>query len=238
MKIQSKALDHTLEEYDFDNISPKSFFNERSQESICADDNRVKVTDTSFLPFKAICKLYMKAANGRNLVGTGWLSHKNKLFTAGHNLFDPEVGGWMTSIIVVPGLNGRKEPFGRYNAIDICTTDEWLQSQSKDYDLGAIKLSDDVSHDDFLEPTLSDANFGMVSGYPLDRDQALFQYQMTNPLRKVGRRFFYYIDTFGGMSGSPVLSNGSNAIAVHNFGGCENSASDLTRDFVEHVNNW
>ena len=225
-------------DYDFENIVPTYHVLEQDQESICSGDDRIKVTSTTSLPFKAICKLYMKTADGRNLPGTGWLSHGNKLYTAGHCVYCHERGGWMTSIIVVPGQSGFSKPYRSYTATELLTTRGWRDENSRRYDMGAIKLASDVNHSDFLVPTLSDTDTVTVCGYPGDRDAGKFQYKMHDTVRKEGGRFFYNIDTFGGQSGSPLLRSSSISMGIHNYGGCENSGSDLYPKFIEFVNNW
>lgn len=224
--------------YDFDNITPKFFILAQDQESVCSGDDRRKVTSTTALPYKAICKLYMKAANGRNFIGSGWLTHSNKLYTAGHCVYDHDEGGWMESIIVVPGKAGSAEPFGRYTSESLIATTAWINDRSRRFDMGAIKLSSNVSHSDFLVPTLSDADAATVCGYPADRDTGIFQYKMRDSIDKTNGRFFYQIDTFGGQSGGPVLQNNRKAIGIHNYGGCDNSASDLYPEFVDAINEW
>ncbi len=233
-----KLIKADSEKYDFENITPKYFILNQDQESICGTDNRTKVTGTMALPFKAICKLYMKSATGKNYIGTGWLSHSNKLYTAGHCIYDHDEGGWMQNIIVVPGKSGSNEPFGRFTAAELITTNGWINNRSHRLDMGAIKLSSNIPHSDFLIPTLSDSNTATVCGYPGDRDTGIFQYRMRDSIRKHQERFFYQIDTFGGMSGGPLLENNAKAIGIHNYGGCDNSASDLYKEFVEGVNSW
>lgn len=92
-KLVTQALLGNPVDYDFNNITPKYFILGLNQEAICGGDDRVKVTDTSVMPYKAICKLYMRSASGKNYVGTGWLTHSNKLYTAGHCVYDHEEGG-------------------------------------------------------------------------------------------------------------------------------------------------
>ena len=225
-------------DYDFENIVPTYHILEQDQESVCAYDNRIKVTSTNALPFKAICKLHMKAEDGTNLIGTGWLTHGNKLYTAGHCVYSHRHGGWMTNIIVVPGKSGFSEPYGRYTATELLTTRGWYDEESRRYDMGAIKLAASVDHSDFLVPTLSDVDVVTICGYPADRDASQFQYKMQDTVKNEQGRFFYNIDTFGGQSGSPLLRNSNVSIGIHNYGGCENSGSDLYEDFIEFVENW
>ena len=111
--------------YDFDNITPTYSFEDQTQETVCGGDSRTKVIATTTMPYKAICKLFIKAKSGHNLIGTGWLSHTNKLYTAGHCVYNQRFGGWMESIVVVPGLTGTVEPYGRYTATDMLAP-QWL----------------------------------------------------------------------------------------------------------------
>jgi glutamyl endopeptidase len=225
-------------DYDFSNITPKYFVSELRQEAVCGPDERIKVTDTSVMPYKAICKLYMRSTSGKNYVGTGWLTHSNKLYTAGHCVYDHDEGGWMSSIIVVPAKSGNSEPFGRYTASSMRATNGWINNKSQRYDMGAIKLASSVSHGDNISPSLADANSATICGYPADRDTGIFQYKMLGSVTKRDDRFFYQIDTFGGQSGCPVLENNNRAIGIHNYGGCDNSGSDLYQQFVDDINKW
>lgn len=239
MDLIEEAPQGDIEDYDFDNITPKYYFDEETtMETVCGTDNRIKQIDTSAMPYKAICKLYLKAANGGNFVGTGFLTHRNKLYTAGHCVYDHKSGGWMKSIIVVPAKSGPKEPFGRYKAAKMYATKEWVNNASTRYDMGAIKLTKDVKHSDVISVTTTDANEASVCGYPGDRDTGIFQYRMRDMVTKKNGRFYYQIDTFGGQSGAPLLTNAHTAIGIHNYGGCDNKASDLTNAFIDKIDTW
>jgi glutamyl endopeptidase len=236
----AKAVPDT-KEYEENEIIPRSFLSDPGTvtiESICSIDNRTKVTATSVMPYKAICKLYMKSPSGKNFVGTGWLTHQNKLYTAGHCVYDHKVGAWMSSIIVVPGKAGFTEPYGRYQAIELCTTRGWIQNTSERYDMGAIKLGSNVSHNDVFHPVLSDPSMGEVCGYPADRETGIFQFKMSDTLTKKGGQFEYLLDTYGGQSGAPLLKDRITAVGIHNYGGCPNKASDLYEEFIGAINKW
>jgi len=228
-------------ESNFDEITPRYFLTDPdavTAESVCGIDNRVKVTATTILPYKAICKLYMGSPTGKSYIGSGWLTDKKKLYTAAHCVFDLDAGDWMESIIVVPGKSGLAEPYGQYHASELAATRGWIEQGSARYDMGAIKFSGDVNHSDFLTPELADPNFGEVCGYPADRDTGVFQYKMSDTLTKNGGQFQYLVDTFGGQSGCPLLRDRTRAVGIHNYGGCPNSSSDLYQEFIDSINNW
>ncbi len=206
-------------------------------ESVCEIDQRVKVLATNQLPYKAICKLYMKASNGKTYVGSGWLIDGDKLITAGHCVYSSKKG-WKESIIVIPGKVGLSEPYGRYEAEELMTTKGWFSKGSTRFDMGAIKLKKSVSHSEFISPEVMDSSYGEICGYPADRDGGIFQFRMSDNLTKREGRFYYQADTFGGQSGSPLLKDRSTAIGIHNYGGCPNKASDLYSQFIDGVKNW
>lgn len=234
-----------IKKFDFSNITHKFYLLDdndkilpQGKKSVCNTDERVKVQSATSLPYKAICKLYMRSSTGKNFVGSGWLTHSNKVYTAGHCVYDHDEGGWMDSIIVVPGKSGTSEPYGRYTAARLRTTNGWINDKSSRYDMGAILLVSPVSHSDFLSPTLTDSDVGTVCGYPNDRDGGDYQYRMLDTVGNRAGRFYYQIDTAGGQSGSPLLKNNSTAMGIHNYGGCDNKASDLYQGFIDDVNNW
>ena len=212
--------------------------NPMSFETVCGVDSRVKVTATTMMPHMAICKLYMKSPSGLNYIGTGWLTHGNKLYTAGHCVYDRDAGDWMTSIEVVPGQSGPYEPYGRFRAVEVAATRGWVDTGAPRWDMGAIKLGAPVAHGSFLEPVLTDPATGGVCGYPADRELGMFQFQMIDTLTKQGGQFRYLLDTYGGQSGSPVLRDRTRAVGIHNYGGCPNSASDLYPEFIRDVDRW
>jgi len=212
--------------------------NELTAESLCGMDERQKVVSTNQLPYIAICKLYMKASNGRTYVGSGWLVSGDKLYTAGHCVFGHNTGGWKESIIVIPAKSGMSEPYGRYKAISVAATKGWIDNKSTRYDMGAIKLDKPVTFNEFITPSIEDSNYGEICGYPGDRDNGLFQYRMTDNLVKKSGRFYYDADTFGGQSGGALLKNRAVAIGIHNYGGCPNKSSDLYESFINEVANW
>lgn len=240
-KLVFHKINENVDEINESEITQKNWFeteNKLTAESLCGIDERRKVVATNQLPYIAICKLYMKASNGRTYVGSGWLVSGDKLYTAGHCVFSHSAGGWKESIIVIPAKSGLSEPYGRFEAISLAATEGWLDNKSTRYDMGAIKLNKPVPFEQFLKPSITDANYGNICGYPADRDNGLFQYEKDDPLEKVLGRFKYYADTFGGQSGCPLLKNRTEAIGIHNYGGCPNNSSDLYESFINEVANW
>jgi len=251
MSTNTKELvSHTItgdtREYDFQSIIPKpwaklnvhntSVPDEETRETVCGIDERVKVMNTRVMPNQAICKLYMRTTTSKNYVGSGFLTHDDKVVTAGHCVYDHDEGGWMDSIIVVPAKNGVSTPYGQYNAVRIAAVRAWTDSRSVRYDMGVIKLNAKVTHSGRISMNLANSDRVTVCGYPADRDLGIFQYRMEDIIEKTNDgRLYYHIDTYGGQSGCPVLKNSNTSIAIHNYGGCPNKASDFYQQFIDEV---
>jgi len=80
-----------------------------------------EVVNTSAFPYSAIVSVRATYANGKVSLGTGALVGKNDVLTATHVVYQPDNGGYATSIEVFPGAdyNGTRQvmessPFGSY----------------------------------------------------------------------------------------------------------------------------
>src|SRR5687767_8514039 len=75
-------------------------------------DDRTKITDTTQPFYKWICKLYMypnsSSSDQKRRLGTGTFVAPNVILTAAHNVYNNDLGGWASTIDVVPALNGQQ----------------------------------------------------------------------------------------------------------------------------------
>ena len=72
-------------------------------------DERVRVRAESY-PWASICHLVIRRTDGKLDAGTGWISGRETVLTAGHNIFHP-IEGWVDRMKVLPGRNGRAEAY-------------------------------------------------------------------------------------------------------------------------------
>jgi V8-like Glu-specific endopeptidase len=219
-------------------------------EAIVGTDDRVRVPNAGNFPWRAICALRITSRSGQQYVGTGWLISRRTVATAGHCVFMHDDGGWAQEITVIPGLNGSRQPFGRYAARRFRTVDGWIQRQAAGSDYGVIQLEDPVPAEvgffafaalDDMTMKGIDAN---ISGYPADRDGASIQYYHARKLVKATEaKLFYDIDTFGGQSGSPIWldlgSRGRVAVGVHTTGSSRgNSGTRINSEVFASLRGW
>ena len=219
-------------------------------EVVIATDDRVPVANVASYPWRSICALRITSRSGQHYVGTGWLIGRRTVATAGHCVFLHDDGGWAREIVVIPGLQGARQPFGRYRATRFRSVDGWIQEQATGSDYGAIQLEDPVpaavgyfafgALDDQTSKGV-DAN---ISGYPSDRGSASVQYYHARKIVKAtASKLFYDIDTFGGQSGSPIWLDlgprGRVAIGIHTTGSSRgNSGTRIGRGVFDNLRQW
>lgn len=182
---------------------------QKSSRKIIGSDDRTQVTNTRQFPYTAVLQLKIKFPNSSDIyVGTGWMYGPGVAMTAGHCVYDKELGGWAERIEVYPARNGNEKPFGYYCPINLSTDKKYIESQDPDFDWGLMVFEANIG--DFLGYFGADANtedlfsrFLTLTGYPSEKNYQLWT--MEGPVSKNGSLTFeYLIDTTGGQSGSPV----------------------------------
>jgi glutamyl endopeptidase len=220
------------------------------QEVVLGVDNRIRVQNTTLFPWRAICALRIRARNGQNFIGTGWLVSPRTVITAGHCVFLHDAGGWAQSITVIPGMNGAARPFGSHTGTALRSVTGWTQGRNREFDYGAIILPPGnrpgaqtgafgfAARDDaFLRAAALN-----LSGYPGDKGGSTQWFHAQRAKSVASRVITYEIDTAGGQSGSPVwvLQNGQRtAVGIHTNGSTAgNSATRIVAPVFNNIQNW
>ncbi|MER0203891.1 MAG: protease [Nitrosomonas sp.] len=226
--------------------------------SIIGDDERVVVQNTTLFPARAIVQILFTAAeSGNKYLCTGTLISADTVLTAGHCIHSGTVDGkWYTDFTIYPGRNSGAQPFGSCTGKKLYALNGWVNAgsstEARQYDLGAIKLDCDVGQRTgwLMVRALGDDEMGLpttVQGYPADKTPAGRQYMSTDKIRNIQNlNVFYQNDTYGGMSGSPVLATGKNEIfAIHTSGlhngepwGTNNGSTRITQERLQAIMQW
>src|SRR5207237_139595 len=119
-------------------------FSDGEPEVIIGTDDRVQITSTTAFPWRAVCSLRIRAADGTSWLGTGWLASQRVVVTAGHCVYMRKHGGWAKSITVIPGRNGAEAPFGQAVATQFGSVVGWTRDDVREYDYGVILLPEDA----------------------------------------------------------------------------------------------
>jgi V8-like Glu-specific endopeptidase len=199
-----------------------------SPETVCGRDDRVKMSNTTSAPYKFICKLLIKAADGLNYIGTGFFIGPRCIITSGHCVHSS--AGWAREIRVIPGMNGGNAPFGSETSSHLYSVTGWVKNKNSDYDHGAIILPNNNLYNRVRGYFGYRQENGLPllnnSGYPGDKNPTTEQwYNAGRATRKTEFKFEYMIDTAGGQSGSPTWLKSGNStyvVGVHGYGGCPN----------------
>lgn len=194
-------------------------------ENTIGDDDRAPIADTTAIPWRSICRLDVRYADGRTALGTAWFVGPCALATAAHNLLHPKAGA-AVEISAWPAYDG----VVRYNAPAIeqlVYPSEWKRPFPPEHDYGVILLKDPrLGHQLgwFGTAGYDTPPAGLpaqVCGY--SRDTSLpTQYYNGGRVSNWSDAFVHYtFDTEEGMSGSPVFTKIGDkryVIAIHSYG--------------------
>ncbi|TAJ43968.1 PKD domain-containing protein [Methanofollis fontis] len=190
-----------------------------SIQSVWGEDTRFRVADTTQYPWRTICNLLMTyPGSEKTYIGSGAIIDDFHVLTAGHNVYDREDKlGWAESIEVIPGQTTDEAgrilmPFGQAKATLMTTVEKWMEEGDSRHDWAVITLDRSIGrYTGWMGMTndyyWSDIYAGelSVAGYPGDLDRGYVMYQDDNLGSEASYyNHWYYMDTYGGMSGSPV----------------------------------
>ncbi len=200
-----------------------------SPNSVIGSDTRQEIMKTSDFPYKAICKVVTTWYNTKYGTvkghGTGFMIHNYYMLTAGHNIYEPEFGGYCDKVEVYPARNRIYAPYGPYNGVEAKVTNEFVEDvddQAEDWAL--VKLNSDVGSTtgyfgldistngyDLLQKNIS------VTGYPMDKsDGGVGMWKGTGTVKTQNMyEIGYTCDTYKGDSGSPVYLSNNRVVAIH-----------------------
>jgi len=179
-------------------------------------DDRSQITSTTDYPWRTIVKLYITFPDESYGVGSGAIvgipgKHIFHVLTAGHCVHDSEHGGWASSILVVPALSGDYMPYCYGWATYLRSYTGWTDGKNSQDDWGVITLDRNfgdwtgwvgLETADPSNPIYTGTK--NIVGYPVDKPDGTMWYDADNAHSTDEYNHWYYMDTYGGMSGGPV----------------------------------
>ena len=216
-------------------------------------DGRQKITSVTDFPWRTICKLYIETQDRSYYIGSGAIIDEFHVLTAGHCVYFHDEGGWAAEIIVVPGKDGDNEPYGRANATYLRSYSGWTVGEMIEHDWAVITLNRSIGQltgwmGRQTEDSSSSVYTGSLgtAGYPGDLDfgESMY-YDSDGGDRATEYNHWFWMDSFGGQSGSPVwrYDGGARYIlsinAYEYIGGTDaNFGTRLNADKFDQINMW
>ncbi|HFK1809984.1 TPA: serine protease [Bacillus cereus] len=219
--------------------------------SVIGIDDRIRVNDTTSYPYSAVVHIATQYNSGEIYGCTGALISKDTVLTAGHCIYNKEIGGWATNVIVTPGCNGGQAPYLPYKGTKLYSVSGWTDNENSNYDYGTIKLNG--SPGDYTgwfgyRTTYVESPKGLLAvipGYPADKigNERYTMWRDYGPIEDVNpSRLTYKIDTYEGQSGSPVyhyFDTGIKIIAIHTRGNKNmNFGNRITDNVFNNIKRW
>jgi glutamyl endopeptidase len=221
-------------------------------DSVIGPDGRVQEAIPTTYPWGAIAHLETNKGGC-----TGFMLSRDVLVTAGHCVHWG--GSWVTSYTVTPGRIGNTKPFGSCSGgiADVWTTSNWINGYPSDHDYGLIKLTCDIGYSTgwfgwWYNPSENLVNqYFYVEGYPGDKPYGTMWWDGDYTYSQTANKLWYWIDTAGGQSGSPVyhynsvtpgLCGGWCVTGIHTNGVAggnpANSGTRFRPDVMSFINYW
>jgi len=222
-------------------------------ETIIGTDDRVRITPTTVSPFMAVCKIKVWWGFD-DYMGSGAVVYINHVLTAAHVVYDADLGGWADRIEVIPAQDNGFGPYGIALATNARIYTVWAETADQDHDFALLTLDTDIGYTtgafgiqtaDPSDPIYSGELH--TAGYPKDKENGVnMYYSNENGYIATDFKHFYYLDTYGGQSGSPVWyydGYGTYIITVHAYGTSaippvRNSGTRLNQGKINSILAW
>ena len=229
-------------EQDADQLEPV----DGQAEIVFGRDDRVRIKNTTALPWRMICVLIITWPNGKRSRCTGFFIGPHTVVTAGHCVYSHANRGWAKKILVIPGMKDRNtRPYGAQAGRSFRSVKGWIKKKRKADDYGCIilpnnKLGNKVGHFGFAALSTRSLKRLLVNnaGYPSDKPFGMW-YNAGRITRVLARQIFYKLDTYRGQSGGPVWRRRSgklHVVGIHNYGG--NKATRITKTVYNNMMKW
>ncbi|MGX7245469.1 trypsin-like peptidase domain-containing protein [Enterococcus quebecensis] len=203
-------------------LSPKTHARAIENRSIIGIDERIQVTDTTLSPYQSTVFI---SANGG--MGSGSVIGKDTILTAAHVVSRIKDNPSSNSNYVIPGRNGATLPFGKFKIKEINIHPQYLINSDPNHDIAVVTL--EQNNGKSIGEVVEQKNLALTNevtvgnpvssmGYPGDKTWATMWKTQGKITGQSAHRINYDLDTKGGQSGSPVLNEQQEIIAVHAHG--------------------
>lgn len=199
--------------------------------SVIGDDTRHRATGTTGFPYSAVCYIrsfFDKDGNGsidEVVPGTAFLEGPSAVVTAGHMIYDEELGGWCSYVYVTPGRNGTTAPFGVARSTTIHKSANFYDDVTDfNYDWAVVELDTPIGNQtgwfgkSWTSASLNNTTVTVI-GFPNDKENGTMWWGVGSITKSLNYTIQHNCDTAKGNSGSPILNSGYQAVGINTGGG-------------------
>ena len=213
-------------------------------------DDRVRITQTTQIPWRRICALRIQFPSGATYRGTGFLIGPRAVATAGHCVYLHNQGGWARKVTVIPGCNGSSTPYGQAESGSLRSVGGWVTSRKPESDYGCVMLPAGTFGGRNLgsfgfaafDSAALLAQAAVLAGFPGDKPFAELWGASRFIKTVTAKTLIYNTASMGGQSGAPVYvkRNGQRyVVGIHNYGATTgNSATRVTKPVYDRLRAW
>lgn len=219
---------------------------------VIGKDNRTRVNNTTTYPHRAITYLEIRYPKSKSPIQcTGFFVNPDTVVTAGHCLHNKNQGGWVKSVKVIPGKNGKSHPYSHVWGTTAYSVKGWTEYQDPNFDYGAVKVERKLGNTvgwlgyEWQSSTLSGTNV-TVQGYPDSKPLGTMWKHSGEIILTEPYTIRYTIDTSPGQSGGPVYKSNNKAVGINtkehwvgdkkNF--IYNSGTRITKSVYDNISYW
>lgn len=180
------------------------------------DRTRIPTGIMGYFPYNVIGTLRVTWPNGGTTFGTGWMFGPNDVATAGHVLYDSEMGGDATSALFYPGQNNSSLSSTGYTVKNVYVPSQYRTTESANYDYAVCEVNGTPGSAGYFGWSIygSVNDVVQIIGYP--EEHPYEQWQGSGVIEGASTLLSYKVDTSRGDSGAAVFSTMSQlVIGIH-----------------------
>jgi len=216
-------------------------------------DDRERITNTTSYPWRTICKLFITAADDSQFIGSGFIVDEFHILTCGHCVYIHDNGGWVSELLIIPGMDEDYYPFAYAYAINFRTYTGWINNEDDEHDWALVTLDRCIGNYTGWMGIRTDVPSSSIytgvlnlAGYPGDLDDGNVMY-FDSDLGVSADQYnhYYWMDMSGGQSGSPVWQNDGGNLYVLSINAYEvedglgpNFGTRLNQDKFDQLKAW
>ena len=133
-----------------------------------------RITNTEAFPYSSVVHIYMDFGSGIAGCSGAFAKNDHTIFTAGHCLYNHDLGGYPDEVYIIPGEDGVQKPFGYKKAYNWAVSTSWKNWEDYTSDWGVLLVEPFAEETGNLDTAWSLTNSWYWSleldtaGYPAD----------------------------------------------------------------------